>query len=101
MPDGGWNLAGFDDWLDIWINNDAPDQDTRLHVAAWLVTRVDNPYDGMKREGVDEYGMGHPLLWGGWVPDTVWGSQGVYCSYLIFEETGTVRCNSLATLSWP
>lgn len=100
MPKSGWNLVGFDDWLDIWINTCAPDQDTRHQVGSWLLTRIEDPFDGMALVGVTE-GLGHPDLWGGWVPDTTWGDQGVYCSYLILKQTGTVRCNSIMTLPWP
>jgi hypothetical protein len=44
---------------------------------------------------------GHPNLWFGMMPGTRRGSEAVFCSYMIFEQTGTVRCNSLTNLSWP
>jgi hypothetical protein len=100
MPESGWNLAGFDEWVDLWISRDAPDQDTRHQVRAWLITRIDDPYEDMELIGVTG-GLGHPNLWGGWVPGTVWDFRGVYCSCMIFPATGTVRCDSLATLAWP
>ena len=88
-PSGGWNLAEFEEWLNRWIAQESPSEDLRLAVAHWLLSRLEDPYQGMRREA-----EGHPNLWFGMV-------QAVYCSYLIFEQTGTVRCNSLSTLSWP
>ena len=57
--------------------------------------RLDDPYQGMRRE------PGFENLWvlhrAGYAP---WLGR---CRVLlfIFEATGTVRCNSLGTLSWP
>ncbi len=44
---------------------------------------------------------GHPNLWFGMIPGSRHGDQAVYCSCLVFEQTGAVRCNSVTTLSWP
>lgn len=95
-PRGGWNLTGFEECLTRWIEVESPSGDLRLAVAAWLPSRIDDPYQGMRREP-----EGHPNLWFGLIPGTGHAGQAVYCSCLIFEQTGTVRCNSIATLSWP
>jgi len=94
-PEAGWNLTGFDDHLDNWIGLESPSDELRHSVASWLLSRIDDPYYGMRREPP------HPNLWFGMIPGTRHGTQAVYCSYLIFEQTGTVRCNSVTTLSWP
>lgn len=98
MPkrDAGWNLAGFEEHLERWIQQESPSEDVRFAVASWLLSRIEDPYHGMRREP-----EGHPNLWFGMVPGTLQGHEAVYCSYLIFERTGTVRCNSVTTLSWP
>lgn len=93
---GGWNLAAFEEHIELWIQQEAPTDDLRLTVANWLLSRIDDPYLGMRRET-----DGHSNLWFGMIPGTRHGHSAVCCSYLIFEQTGTVRCNSLATLSWP
>jgi hypothetical protein len=95
-PTAGWNLSDFEDHLDRWIRQESPTEDLRVAVAHWLLSRIEDPYQGMRREP-----DGHPNLWFGMIPGTRHGNQAVYCSFLIFEQTGTVRCNSIATLSWP
>jgi hypothetical protein len=93
---GGWNLTGFDDHLDIWQRIESPPGDLRRLVTLWVLSRFEDPYAGMRREP-----GGHPNLWFGPIPASRRGDTAVYCSYLIFEATGTVRCNSITTLSWP
>jgi hypothetical protein len=93
---GGWNLTGFDEHLDLWEQLGSPAGDLRRTVTAWVLSRIEDPYQGMRREQ-----NGHPNLWFGMVPGSKRGENAVFCSYLIFEATGTVRCNSIATLSWP
>jgi hypothetical protein len=98
---GGWNLTGFDEHLELWIQLSSPSDDLRVIVANWLLSRIDDPYQGMQREAEGHSNLGHPNLWFGMIPGTRHGYQAVYCSYLIFEQTGTVRCNSVMTLHWP
>lgn len=65
-------------------------------VTAWVLTRYDDPYQGVRRES------GFPNLWFGVVPDTDDGSgHVVVCSYWIAESTRTVRCDNFGTLSRP
>jgi hypothetical protein len=92
----GWNLTDFDDHLDLWVATESPPDDVRAIVAAWVLSRFDDPYRGMRRET-----DGHPNLWFGMVPRSRRADSAVYCSCLIFETVGTVRCVSIATLSWP
>jgi hypothetical protein len=90
-----WNLSEFDEWIDRWIEQESPDVELRLAVRAWLLSRLEDPYQGVRRE------PGFENLWSCTVPGTRRGWTAVVCSYFIFELTGTIRCNSLATLSWP
>jgi hypothetical protein len=66
-----------------------------MAVRAWLLSRLDDPYHGVRRE------PGFENLWSGVVPSTHRGWTVVVCSYFVFEAMGTVRCNSLATLNLP
>ena len=82
--------------MDLWESLSSPSDELRLLVTAWTLSRIEDPYQGMRREP-----GGHPNLWFGMVPGSRHGREAVYCSYLVFEQTGTVRCNSIATLGWP
>lgn len=95
MSDGLWKLVGFQEYLDYWIASDKPSQDLVCVVAAWMVGRVDDPYQGMVRES------SMPNLWYGPVPGSDEGGMVVVCSYFVEESTRTVKCIGLATLSRP
>lgn len=97
MPKPGpWKLAGFLDRLDAWVERESPNDDLRLLVTAWVVNRHTDPYHGVRRES------GFPNLWSGVVPDSDDGQgNGVFCSYWIDETARVVKCNGIATLSWP
>lgn len=65
-------------------------------VTAWIMSRYDNPYSGVRREYHDEN------LWFGPVPGSAHGvGQVVVCSYWIQERTRTVVCNGFAPLDLP
>lgn len=91
----GWQLQNFGIRLDEWISQESPDADLRYLVTEWVLTRFDTPYQGMRRES------GFENLWWGAVPGSRRGGRIVVCSYFIEEQTRTVRCNSIATLSLP
>lgn len=98
MPNGTapWTLEGFLELLDTWIQIESPPDDLRLLVTAWIMTRYDDPYQGVHREPSFEN------LWYGPVPRSANGKGAVVvCSYWIIESTRTVRCNSFATLNLP
>lgn len=89
-------MVGFEERLDTWISIEAPFDDLRLTVTAWMLTRFDDPYQGVRRA------HGFDNLWFGVIPDTAHDDDRVVCcSYWIEETTRTVRCDSIATLSWP
>lgn len=91
-----WTLVGFLDRLDAWAERESPSQDLRNVVTEWILTRYDDPYQGMRRE------KGFPNLWFGTVPNTADGAGNVVvCSYWIEESRRVVRCDSFATLSQP
>jgi hypothetical protein len=92
-----WQLEGFLEHLDIWIESEQPPEDLRLTVTAWLLTRYDDPYQGVQRE------PDFDNLWFGEIPRTRHdeGTAAVACSYWIIERESVVRCNSIATLPLP
>lgn len=95
-PSDQWHLEGFLDRLDHWINTESPSEDLRLTVTAWVLTRYDDPYQGMRRE------PGFDNLWFGPVPRSQHNqTYVVVCSYWIEEQPHTVRCDSIATLTLP
>jgi hypothetical protein len=91
-----WKLEGFLERLDAWIEREAPSSDLVSVVYAWVMSRYEDPYQGMRRE------TGFPNLWYGAIPSTN-TKEGtvVVCSHWIEESTKTVRCDSFATLSLP
>jgi hypothetical protein len=89
-------LENFLEALDLWIEDESPEPDLRLAVTAWILTRFEDPYAGVAREA------GFPNLWFGPVPGTAHeGGKVVVCSLWINERTGTVRCDTFATLNTP
>lgn len=91
-----WTPQGFEQCLQTWDDLEQPDDDLRLHVVEWVFSRLDDPYQGVKRE------PGFPNLWWGVVPGTFHGDgKVVVCSFWIVESERVVRCESLASLSWP
>jgi hypothetical protein len=98
VPSGAsaWRLEGFGECLDEWAARDLPSGDLRVVVTAWVITRFDDPYQGVRRE------PGFENLWFGPVPGSGDGQgNAVACSYWIEEAARTVRCDSIATLSQP
>jgi hypothetical protein len=91
-----WQLENFIDHLDMWIEREPPSDDLRLTVTAWILTRYDDPYQGVQRE------PGFDNLWFGEIPRTRHGAgTAVACSYWIYAGRGFIRCNSIATLPLP
>ena len=90
-----WRLDKFESGLDAWISLESPDDDIRLLVTAWVLTRFDDPYQGVRRE------PGFPNLWFGAIPSSVQAGQIVVCSYWIYDRERRVRCNNFATLNLP
>jgi len=91
-----WTLENFVDALDRWIDRESPPQDLRNFVTAWVFSRYDDPYQGVRRE------PGFANLWFGQVPGSQHGNgQVVACSYWIMELERVVRCDSFATLNLP
>lgn len=91
----GWSLEGFEEALDIWAERESADVDLRLVVTAWIFSRHDDPYVGVRREA------GFDNLWFGPIPASLRAQKVVVCSYWITESTRTIRCDSIATLSLP
>jgi len=92
---GRWRLEGFLEHLDIWIESEQPFDDLRLTVTAWILTSYEDPYQGVQRQPDFEN------LWFGEIPRTRHAGTAVACSYWLYERTGALRCNSVATLALP
>jgi hypothetical protein len=60
-----WQLVRFLEHLNRWGEIESPDPDTRLVVTAWVMSRHEDPYRGVRRE------PGFPNLWFGKVPNTL------------------------------
>jgi hypothetical protein len=79
-----WRLEGFSECLDEWADRDDPVVDLRAVVTAWVLTRFDDPYQGVRREPPFE------TLWFGAMPGSGDGQgHAVACSYWIQERTRT------------
>ena len=89
-------LERFLDRLDAWAEQEDPSTDLRILVTSWIMTRYDDPYQGVQRaEGFEN-------LWFGAVPNTDDGlGHAVVCSYWIEETRRAIRCDSFATLNLP
>jgi hypothetical protein len=91
-----WKLEGFLECFDAWADRESPSDDLRVFVTAWIMSRFDDPYRGVRRE------PGFDNLWFGVVPMSRNDSGAVVtCAYWIEESQHTVRCDSFATLNPP
>lgn len=96
MTSPAWQLIGFIEVLDRWISVEDPSAELRLIVTGWLVTRFDDPHQGMRRE------QGFDNLWFGPIPGSRHGRGAVVvCSYWIDEKAHTVSFNDISTLNLP
>jgi hypothetical protein len=91
-----WTLLDFLERLDAWVELERPVDDLQLIVTDWIMTRYDDPYQGMRLV------EGFPNLWFGPVPNSEDGrGHVVACTYWIEESRRAVRCDSFATLGLP
>ena len=92
-----WTLKRFEECLDRWIETRDPGEDLSYLVTEWILTRQDEPYRGVARDGqVDN------LWYCNAIPGTAHGDhEVVVCSYFIYEQSHVVMCASIETLSWP
>lgn len=101
MTSGGetskpWKLDRFSERLDVWIKVCSPSGELRRIVRTWVLTRFDNPYEGVTQT------PGFDNLWSGRIPHSEDGrGNAVLCSYFIEEISHTVRCDQFATLREP
>lgn len=56
---------GFSDRLDEWTDLEAPDDWQRVLVGNWVLSRIEDPYDGLSRQS------GFDNLWFGVVPGSL------------------------------
>ena len=94
----GYTLQGFIEWVEIWEKNEpmsAVSTELRYAVLDWIISRGTDPYAGASRETVA------PNYWFAKVPQTFHDGQMVVCAFYVYEETRTVRCDLISTLSLP
>ena len=94
-PSGSWHLVGFEEAVDRWVDREKPTIDLQFVVGEWILSRFDDPYEGMQREPA------FANLWYGAIPETEFQGQVVVCSYFVEEREHRVSCDSFATLSLP
>lgn len=90
-----WVLDNFLETFDVWVASEDPSVEVRSAVLAWVFSRAEDPYAGVRRE------VGFANLWFGAIPRTLRMDTVVACSYWVEERRNVVRCDSLATLSLP
>lgn len=92
---GRWQLYGFLERFDIWVQVELPPAEVELAVMLWLHGLIDDPYPGARRvEGFEN-------LWDCPVPGTLVDGSAVLASFFVRETGSSIRCNDIATLSWP
>lgn len=80
--------------LDAWDSQERPEEDLRVRVTTWIMSRIDDPYQGVRREA------GFDNLWFGVIPDSAnLAGEVVVCSYFVWEREHSVVCSSIASLS--
>ena len=95
-PPTRWRLDGFDERYQEWLDQEHPDHSLGTLVLNWLFTRMEDPYEGVTRES------GFPNLWWGGVPFSGHGDdQVVVVVYWVNESTHSLRCDRIASLTWP
>lgn len=101
MPgEARWTLQGFVEQLDLCIERESLDDDLRLIALQWIMTRMTEPYRGVRREPVEHPDFG--VLWHGAIPDShVGGGYVLACSFWASERSRHLRCNSFAVLPLP
>jgi hypothetical protein len=48
-PNRPWQILGTEDCLNRWQDREKPSTDLSFLVAEWLVSKMDDPYQGMRR----------------------------------------------------
>lgn len=92
QPD--WELAGFLDRFDMWVEHDNPSPTVQRGVLRWIAGLYDDPYRDAKRVP----GFPAPNFWEARIPASRDGAGHiVVCSYWIYETTRTVACNLFGT----
>lgn len=96
MPDPGrWTLVNVEQALDRWELVDHPDHDLTMAVIGWLFSRLEDPYQGVRRE------PSFPHFWYGAIPTTKRGNREVVCAYRIEEMSRQVICDNISLLRSP
>jgi hypothetical protein len=82
----------FDEWYEVGALN----ADQRIFIIDWIMSRAEDPYQGVQRE------RGFENLWWGVIPNTDDDAgKVVVCTYWVNESSRTVRCDMLALLNRP
>ena len=96
MASTSWDVLGFVEALDAWVEREQPADELRRFVTQWIFTRMDDPYALARRaDGFADY-------WWAVVP----GSEDpdgrvVLCFFWIDPAARTARCDTFSSLSPP
>jgi hypothetical protein len=94
--DQPWQLANFEERLDVWIALDNPPDDVRVQVISLILTRMDDPFASARRSRVSL-----PLV-RILVPGSIHAPQQiVFRSDWIEHEVHRVSCDSIASPGAP
>lgn len=95
-PSPTWHLVGFVERLDSWCELEAISDELRRLVTTWIFSRMEDPYQGAKRDS------GFDSLWWVQVPNSLHlEDRVVICSYWISEREHKVTCDNFGSLSTP
>jgi hypothetical protein len=96
VPDPiSWSLVNVESALDRWIEIDEPDDELRNVVLNWLLSRLEDRYQGVRRD------PRFPNLWFGRIPWTLRGDRQAVCAYRIEERTREIICDNIVMLRLP
>ena len=45
-----WTLVGFGETFDAWVAQESPSKDLQRTVGEWIVSRYEDPYQGVQRQ---------------------------------------------------
>ena len=91
-----WTLEGFGERFERWAEQEQPSDRLKGVVLEWIFSRYDTPYGGGLTRQADQ-----PNFYWGQIPGTIENGSVVTCGYWIYEQTRTVVCYGLASLSLP
>lgn len=96
--DSFWQLELFENRYQAWLDTEQPPQAIRAEVLDWIDAMWDDAYGAPNAIREPTLGVN---VWFARLEMTYFEDTIVTCVYQIIEETRTVRCWTIATLSLP